>query len=125
MSDIASPPRHAADPGPAWGVRLLGWICVAFGAVILAGGVWLISLGGSWYYGLAGLGLLVTGILLNRHMIGAVWLYLLVWVGTLVWAFWEVGTDWWAQVPRLVAPTLILLLVLLCIPALRRHSPKS
>ena len=39
-------------------------------------------------------------------------------------AWWEVGSDWWAQVPRMVAPTLILVLVLLCIPALRRHPSK-
>jgi quinoprotein glucose dehydrogenase len=105
----------------AW-VMALGWICILLGLVILALGVWLIVLGGSWYYGLAGLGLIVTGILLNRHSMGAVWVYLVTWLGTLGWAWWEVGTDWWAHVPRLVAPTLILVLVLLCIPALLRWN---
>ena len=124
MSDTTAPPTPATTQSTIWGVKILGWVNVLLGAVIFIGGVWLISLGGSWYYGLAGLGLLVTGILLNRYMIEAVWAYLVVWLGTLAWAWWEVGADWWAQVPRLVAPTLILVLVLLCIPALRRHPSK-
>ena len=124
MSDTTAPPNPATTQSTIWGVKILGWVNVLLGAVIFIGGVWLISLGGSWYCGLAGLGLLVTGILLNRYMIEAVWAYLVVWLGTLAWAWWEVGADWWAQVPRLVAPTLILVLVLLCIPALRRHPSK-
>ncbi|SNY92294.1 quinoprotein glucose dehydrogenase [Cohaesibacter sp. ES.047] len=125
MSDIAtSPSNPSGRHETVWGVKILGWVCVLFGAVILAGGIWLIFLGGSWYYGIAGLGLTATGILLNRYMMASVWLYLVVWVGTVAWAWWEVGADWWAEVPRLVAPTLILLLVLLCIPALKRHSSK-
>lgn len=124
MSDITETSHRPPIHSTVWGVKILGWINVLLGAVIMVGGVWLILLGGSWYYGLAGLGLLVTGILLNRYMIEAVWLFALVWLGTVAWAWWEVGNDWWAQVPRLVAPTLILVLVLLCIPALRRHPSK-
>jgi quinoprotein glucose dehydrogenase len=106
-----------------WAVVTLAIICLIFGLVILAGGLWLVFLGGSAYYALAGLGLVATGILLYQHRIEAVWVYLLTWIGTVIWAFWEVGTDWWAQVPRLVAPTLVLILVLLCIPALTRPTP--
>lgn len=105
---------------PGWGVLLLGWVCVLFGLVIFGGGVWLITLGGSWYYGIAGAGLIATGILLNHGSMTALWLYLLIWAGTLVWAWWEVGADWWAQVPRMVAPTVILVLLLLCIPNISR-----
>lgn len=122
MSDIIASPETPPRRNTAWGVRAVGWISIAFGAVILAGGVWLMALGGSWYYGLAGLGLFLTGVLLNRSSMQAVWLYLVVWLGTLGWAWWEVGPDWWAQVPRLVAPTVILVLVLACIPALSRPS---
>ncbi|ACM04046.1 hypothetical protein [Cereibacter sphaeroides] len=104
-----------------WALTALAVVCLLLGITLLAGGIWLILLGGSWYYGIAGLGLLLVGILLFRRSFAAVWLYLAVWAGTVVWAFWEVGTDWWAQMPRLVGPTLILILVLLCIPALRRR----
>ncbi|QQA41910.1 glucose dehydrogenase [Pelagovum pacificum] len=117
MTDITS---HSTRGG-GWAVTLLGWICILLGAIIFALGVWLIALGGSWYYGLAGAGLVVTGVLLNMRSMAAVWVFLLTWGGTVVWAFWEVGMDWWAQLPRLVAPTLILVLVLLCIPALARR----
>jgi quinoprotein glucose dehydrogenase len=100
---------------------ILGWICTIFGLVILAGGIWLMALGGSWYYALAGLGLIGTGGLLIRHRMEAVWLYLVVWLGTIGWAWWEVGADWWAELPRMLAPTLILVFVLVCIPALSRR----
>ncbi|GGG70974.1 hypothetical protein GCM10011415_18430 [Salipiger pallidus] len=105
---------------PGWGVLLLGWVCVLFGLVIFVGGVWLIVLGGSWYYGIAGAGLIATGILLNHANMAAFWIYLAIWGGTLAWAWWEVGADWWAQVPRMVAPTVILVLILLCLPSIRR-----
>ncbi|WP_348520771.1 glucose dehydrogenase [Algicella marina] len=101
---------------------VLGSICLALGATLAAGGLWLILLGGSWYYGIAGVALALTGVLLLQQRTLAVWLYLATWTGTIAWAFWEVGADWWAHVPRLVAPTLILLLILSCIPALRRNS---
>lgn len=101
-------------------VMVLGWVCILFGLVLLAGGIWLIALGGSWYYAIAGIGLVATGVLLNRHSMAALWVYLLTWLGTLGWAYWEVGFDWWAQMPRLVAPTLILVLILLCVPVLAR-----
>lgn len=121
MSAVDQSSRYQHPTKAAWGVKLLGWINILFGLAILGLGIWLILLGGSWYYGLAGLGLLATGIMLNYYMMAAVWLYLVVWLGTVGWAWWEVGADWWAQVPRLVAPTIILILVLLCIPALARR----
>lgn len=103
-----------------WPVRLLGWVCILVGVVLLLGGVWLIVLGGSWYYGLAGIGLIATGVLLDRGSITAFWIYLVTWVGTLIWAWWEVGDDWWAELPRMLAPTIVMILVLLCVPALMR-----
>jgi quinoprotein glucose dehydrogenase len=102
-----------------WAVMVLAAIMVVFGLPIFAGGIWLIALGGSWYYALAGLGLLVSAWFLFRHAMLGVWIYLLTFVGTVIWALWERGFDGWAQVPRLVAPTVILILVLLAIPALR------
>jgi quinoprotein glucose dehydrogenase len=117
--DVTSQPSSPHQRN--WAVTILGWVCAAFGLVIFAGGAWLITLGGSWYYGLAGLGLIGTGVLLNYQKLAAVWLYLLVWIGTLGWSWWEVGADWWAEAPRIVAPTLILVLILMCIPALARR----
>lgn len=108
-----------------WLVLALAVLLVLFGLPLVAGGVWLIALGGSWYYAPAGLGLLLTAWFLFRSSMLAVWVYLLTFVGTLVWALWEAGLDPWAQVPRLVAPTLVLVLVLLAIPVLRRGGTRG
>ncbi|WP_082101993.1 membrane-bound PQQ-dependent dehydrogenase, glucose/quinate/shikimate family [Devosia psychrophila] len=102
-----------------WASMLLAVVMALFGIAILAGGAWLITLGGSWYYGIAGLGLLTSAWFIFRHSMLGVWIYLATFLFTLVWALWERGFNGWAQVPRLVAPTVILILVLLTIPALR------
>ncbi|MGF7163345.1 quinoprotein glucose dehydrogenase [Rhodoligotrophos appendicifer] len=114
---------HAAggSSGYLW-LFALGLLVIAFGLPIFLGGLWLIGLGGSWYYGFAGLGLLLTAYFLFRPSMAALWVYLVTYAGTVVWALWEKGFDWWAQVPRLVAPTVVLLLVLICLPILRRCS---
>ncbi|AEQ50738.1 broad-specificity glycerol dehydrogenase, subunit SldA [Pelagibacterium halotolerans B2] len=102
-----------------WSAMVIGAIIAIFGVPIFAGGIWLAALGGSWYYVLAGLGLLVTAVFLFRRSMLAVWVYLATFAGTVAWALWEAGFDGWAQVPRLVAPTVVLVLVLATIPALR------
>ena len=91
---------------------ILAIVLTLFGLALFVGGVWLIFLGGSWYYALAGAGLLMTAWLLITSPGDALPVYGLVWMATVIWAFWEVGTDWWAQVPRLVAPTVVLVLIL-------------
>ncbi|WP_083219956.1 membrane-bound PQQ-dependent dehydrogenase, glucose/quinate/shikimate family [Hoeflea olei] len=95
----------------------IGCLLLLLGIVLAAGGVWLVALGGSWYYAIAGLGLVASGGLLVEKNVTGVGVYLLVWIGTLLWAVWEVGLDPWPLVPRVVAPTIILALVGLTIPA--------
>jgi quinoprotein glucose dehydrogenase len=115
-------PRTAApDRGFGyWWPVALGLVILLIGLALAAGGGWLIALGGSWYYLLAGLGLILAGGLMTAHRRSGALVYAVVWLLTLVWAFWEVGLDGWALVPRVVAPTVLLLLVLLSVPALRR-----
>lgn len=103
---------------------MVALILLLCGALLAFGGAWLILLGGSWYYLIAGLGLLVSGWFLARASDLGVWIYLLVFAGTVVWALWEAGLNPWAQVPRLVAPTIILALVLLTLPGLHRGEPR-
>lgn len=61
----------------------------------LGGGLWLILLGGSWYYAIAGLLFLATAALLAKRSPTALSIYALLVIGTLIWALWEVGLDWW------------------------------
>ena len=116
---ISKTTSHRPEGAAYWYCISVGALMVLLGIALGAGGLWLIALGGSWYYLIAGLGLVVSGALLAKTSLAGVWAYLLTYLFTLLWAFWEVGTDWWAQVPRLVAPTVILILVLICIPLLR------
>jgi quinoprotein glucose dehydrogenase len=102
-----------------WWTMLLAALLVLFGLPIAAGGLYLITLGGSFYYLPAGLGLLATAYFLFRRQMAALWVYLIVFVATLIWALWEAGLNGWAQVPRLVAPTVVLILVLTTVPVLR------
>jgi quinoprotein glucose dehydrogenase len=65
-----------------------------------SGGTWLLLLGGSPYYLLAGVGFLLTGILLVAGSRVALWIYAAVLIGTLIWAVAEVGFDWWPLAAR-------------------------
>lgn len=110
--------RPAYGAAPAWPARALGVILLLIGLVLAAGGVQLLVLGGSPYYLLAGLGLIVAGVLMIRRSIAGVWIYVAVFLATVVWALWEVGLDGWALIPRLVGPSVLLVLALLCAPLL-------
>src|SRR5437868_4783477 len=104
---------------------LLGIVLVLMGLALLAGGIKLSLLGGSLYYLLAGIGLLVTGLLLLAARHAALGLYALVLFASTVWALWEVGLDWWQLVPRLAlffAIGIVLLLPWLRRPLLRGQS---
>jgi quinoprotein glucose dehydrogenase len=112
------------DGGAAtWWSIVLGLILALIGAILAAGGAWLAWLGGSLYYFPIGLLLVVAGGLIMAQRRTGAWLYLLAWVVTLAWAYWEVGLDGWALVPRVLAPTVLLIPVLLTMPALRPVLP--
>ncbi|MEX5496194.1 glucose/quinate/shikimate family membrane-bound PQQ-dependent dehydrogenase [Pseudomonas asgharzadehiana] len=81
--------------------RLLGVLLLIMGLALLAGGIKLTMLGGSFYYLLAGIGITLTGILLLATRRAALGLYAVVLFASTVWALWEVGLDWWQLVPRL------------------------
>ncbi|PMY42804.1 membrane-bound PQQ-dependent dehydrogenase, glucose/quinate/shikimate family [Pseudomonas sp. GW456-L14] len=80
---------------------LLGILLLLMGLAMLAGGIKLSMLGGSLYYLLAGIGLIVSGILLLAGRSAALLIYGVVLFASSVWALWEVGLDWWQLVPRL------------------------
>jgi quinoprotein glucose dehydrogenase len=99
-------------------VRTFAVLLILIGLVLAIGGGWLLSLGGSFYYLLAGLGLIASGVMLFRlNPLGA-WIYVGVFVLTVLWALWEVGLNGWALVPRVIAPAVLLLLVIATFPVL-------
>lgn len=105
-------------------LRIMAALLVLAGLALAAGGAWLLSLGGSFYYLVAGLLLIASGVFYFRRRMLGFWLYLLTFALTLVWAFWEKGLNGWAQVPRLGAPIVVFVLLLFALPALRRADPR-
>ncbi|KDM92291.1 membrane-bound PQQ-dependent dehydrogenase, glucose/quinate/shikimate family [Photobacterium galatheae] len=82
----------------------MGLIAILFaliGLVLLGGGLWLISLGGSWYFALAGVVLLLVAAKVRIKRGNAQILYGLFLLGSLIWALWESGYDWWPLASRL------------------------
>ncbi len=68
---------------------------------------------------------MLTAWFLFRQEMMAFWVYIVTYILTLVWALWEKGLDPWAQVPRLVAPTIVLILILTTLPMLRGSARAS
>lgn len=83
------------------------------GLALAAGGAMLIAAGGSWYYLPAGLALVASAVGLLMRKRFAFPLFGLLLAATLGWALWEAGLDGWALVPRLVAPAVLGLVLLL------------
>ncbi|WP_017349945.1 membrane-bound PQQ-dependent dehydrogenase, glucose/quinate/shikimate family [Pantoea sp. A4] len=68
-------------------------------ALIFAGGK-LVGLGDTTYYLIAGIALLVTGILLALGKRLALWVYAALTIYTVIWALYEVGFNGWKLLPR-------------------------
>ncbi|MER8827095.1 glucose/quinate/shikimate family membrane-bound PQQ-dependent dehydrogenase [Mesorhizobium sp. M0938] len=81
-------------------VVITSLILLLVGLVLGGGGIWLASLGGSWYYVIIGIAFLLAGWLFYRRKSLALWLYAAIVIGTLCWAVWEIGFDWWELGPR-------------------------
>lgn len=83
--------------GAPWVFATLLILC---GAALLAGGLELAVLGGSWYYLVVGILLLVDGLLLWRGRRAGLWVYAVLLTYTVLWSLWEIGLDPWALASR-------------------------
>lgn len=92
---------------PLWSRLIAAGVLGLVGIALLGGGAWLISLGGSAYYAIAGTACLVTAALIWRGDHRALLVYAALLAGTAVWAVWEVGLTFWQLVPRLAGPLVI------------------
>lgn len=115
---------EAVSTGSGPGARIIAVLLGLIGLYLAGGGVWLLSLGGSPYYVIAGLLCLGSAWLYFRgRNLQALTVYLLLWVGTVIWAYGEVGADYWQLLPRIVGPT-VFLAILLVHYLFVRGSPK-
>lgn len=104
-----------------WAV-MAGAVVALVGAVLLAGGGYLVTLHGSPYYLMAGGALVATGVMLALRRPSAGLVYAATLAATLGWGIWEAGLNFWPLLPRLLAPAVLGLLVLLALPVTRNGN---
>lgn len=98
-------------------MRIFAVFGVILGLIFAFGGGYLLSLGGSGYYLLAGFVLIANGALAWKKQSLAYSLYAAFLAVTLAWALWESGYYWWALAARMG------LLLILAIPLLLVNLP--
>jgi len=96
----SAPSARSPLPRPSTLIVVTALVIGLAGLGLAAAGAWLVTLGGSWYYLVAGVGLLAAAVLLPRGGGAGLWVYALVVAFTLAWALWEVGFDWWPLAAR-------------------------
>ncbi|WP_346830343.1 glucose/quinate/shikimate family membrane-bound PQQ-dependent dehydrogenase [Pseudomonas abietaniphila] len=114
-----SRPSASVSRWPIW-VVALG--VLVFGLLFAAGGGYLVTLGGSWYFLLAGLGMVASAFLLFKQRVSGAWLFAAVMVLTVIWALVDAGLVFWPLVSRLFALAVLSLLVALVYPTLRKAN---
>jgi quinoprotein glucose dehydrogenase len=70
-------------------------------------GLWLVYLGGSWYYAPAGVLLIAAGVFMVTGRAAGFWWYGVFVAATAFWSLFEVATDGWKLMPRLLLPAVI------------------
>lgn len=101
---------------------LIGAIFALLGLGLAIGGGMLIGRGGSWYYLLMGLALIATGVEIVRGGTKALAIYLIAFIATVIWAFWEAGLDFWALHARTFTFLCALFLLLLIQPLILKRA---
>lgn len=106
--------------GRIW-LMLVGIVTALAGLYFIGGGGWLVWLGGSGYFLIAGVLLLISGILLfRRHMAGAL-LFGVTLIFSIIWSLMDVGLQFWPLFSRLFAPAAGAVLIAFSVPLLSRH----
>ena len=102
----------------SWPAMIVAFVLALIGVVLTIGGGWLVALGGSIYYFIAGIALLASAwFLFKGRMLGG-WIYVGLFILSAIWGFAELRGNAWAMVPWLVAPLVLLIVVLLVMPTL-------
>ncbi|MCE4072441.1 MULTISPECIES: glucose/quinate/shikimate family membrane-bound PQQ-dependent dehydrogenase [Pseudomonas] len=103
----------------------LGLIIALLGLALAAGGVRLVSLGGSWYFLVGGLAMALSGLLIAlRKPVGA-WLFAAFLIGTALWAVSDTGLVFWPLFSRLFMFSAIGVVVALVYPLLARSAGRN
>ena len=124
MSNIDAPEELSQDHRgySFWLTMLLAGSIVVFGGVLLLNSLWPGVPAGASSYAIAGLGFLVTGVLMGAGSIKAVWVYVATYAFAVVVTVWGAASSNWGLMSWLLGPTLLLILVLATVPVLRRRT---
>ncbi|NTF31421.1 glucose/quinate/shikimate family membrane-bound PQQ-dependent dehydrogenase [Rhizobium skierniewicense] len=106
-------------------LSFLGLVLVAAGLFFTYFGAKLAMAGGSLYFIISGIALVLGGLLIALRKPSGAMLFGLVFIGTVAWSLWEVGVDFWPLISRLLALTVGATVVALSVPLLRRAAGKT
>lgn len=81
-------------------LRLVSIVLILLGGLLAIGGVWLVALGGSWYYLAASIAVIASSVLLLKGRAAGLVVYAALVFATLLWALWESDLDWWPLAAR-------------------------
>lgn len=113
--------KKAGSGGALILFRLYTLLLLIVGLALFGLGVQLVMVGGSWYYALMGLALVVSSIFLFRLKALGVYLFGIASLATLIWALIEVGLDGWPLIPRLAWLTVLGLILGIFHKVIRQH----
>lgn len=109
-------PSSIKNHRASWPLRIFSIVSFLIGVYLAIGGLWLIIEGGSLYYAIAGVSLLVSSIFLYANKRLGVWIFTLLFLGTLGWTIWESGLSYWRWVPRMGVPVALAFVLALLLP---------
>ncbi|MDP0926930.1 membrane-bound PQQ-dependent dehydrogenase, glucose/quinate/shikimate family [Paracoccus onubensis] len=92
---------------------VVSFVLFAVGLILVLGGLYLVTLGGSLFYSGAGIALIVTSVLIWLRDPRARIVYALFLIVLAAWSLWEAGPDWWALAARMGMFLVFALLLLL------------
>lgn len=103
----------------------LGVVIALLGLALAAGGVRLVSLGGSWYFLIGGLAMALSGLLIALRKPAGAWLFAAFLVASAVWAVADTGLVFWPLFSRLFMFSAIGVVVALVYPLLARSAGRA
>ena len=107
--------------------RILQWLLIGLmaiiGLAIGALGAKLAAVGGTWFFALMGLVMVVSAILIARHRRGGIVLYVLAFIVAIVWSIADAGWEFWPLFSRLFAFGVLAFLCALVWPFMSTAQP--
>lgn len=105
-----------------WLLWLLSALMAVIGLTLGIGGAYLATLGGSIYFLLMGLALVISAVLIFKGKPSGAWLYAIAFVLSVIWAIWDAGFTFWPLFSRLFTFGVLAFLVALAYPLLKTRA---